>query len=73
MARRSSQSETWSGTSGAPTAPSNTAFDASLNARDPEWGLRRLSAVIAEADAVGLRFEQRIAMPANNLTLVFRS
>lgn len=58
---------------GEPTAPSNAAFDASLNARDPEWGLRRLSAVIAEADAVGLRFEQRVAMPANNLMLLFRS
>jgi len=58
---------------GEPTAPSNAAFDASLNARNPEWGLRTLRAVIAEADAVGLRFEQRIAMPANNLMLVFRS
>lgn len=56
-----------------PTAPSNAAFDASLNARDPAWGLRRLSAVIAEADAAGLRFEQRVSMPANNLVLVFRS
>jgi len=58
---------------GEPTAPSNTAFDASLNARNAEWGLRRLSAVVAEADAAGLRFEQRIAMPANNLMLLFRS
>lgn len=58
---------------GEPTAPSNAAFDASLNARNPEWGLRRLSAVIAEADAAGLRFEQRVAMPANNLMLAFRS
>jgi len=58
---------------GEPIAPSNAAFDASLNARHAEWGLRRLSAVIAEADAAGLRFEQRVAMPANNLLLVFRS
>ncbi|HKW82590.1 MAG TPA: DUF938 domain-containing protein [Burkholderiaceae bacterium] len=58
---------------GEPTAPSNAAFDASLNARDPQWGLRRLSSVVAEADAAGLRFEQRVAMPANNLLLVFRS
>jgi len=55
------------------TAPSNAAFDASLSARNPQWGLRRLSSVVAEADAVGLRFEQRVAMPANNLMLVFRS
>jgi hypothetical protein len=58
---------------GEPTAPSNAAFDASLRARDAEWGLRLLSAVVAEADAAGLRLEQRIAMPANNLMLVFRS
>ncbi len=57
---------------GEPTAPSNAAFDASLNARNPEWGLRRLSDVAAEANAVELRFEQRVAMPANNLMLVFR-
>ena len=57
---------------GEPTAPSNAAFDASLNARNPEWGLRRLSDVVVQADAAGLRFEQRVAMPANNLMLVFR-
>lgn len=58
---------------GEPTAPSNAAFDAGLNARNAEWGLRRLSNVVAEASAVGLRCEQRVAMPANNLMLVFRS
>jgi len=58
---------------GEPTAPSNAAFDASLNARNPEWGLRRLADVVTEASAVGLHFEQRVAMPANNLMLVFRS
>jgi len=58
---------------GEPTAPSNTAFDASLNARNAEWGLRRLGAVTAEAAAAGLRLDQRVAMPANNLMLVFRS
>lgn len=58
---------------GEPIVPSNAAFDASLNSRNPAWGLRRLSDVSAQADAAGLRFEQRIAMPANNLMLVFRS
>ncbi|HKX42613.1 MAG TPA: DUF938 domain-containing protein [Burkholderiaceae bacterium] len=57
---------------GEPTAPSNTAFDASLRSRNIEWGLRRLSDVEAEARVAGLRLDQRIAMPANNLTLVFR-
>ena len=58
---------------GEPTAPSNAAFDAGLNSRNAEWGLRRLSDVVAEARAVGLLFEQRVAMPTNNLMLVFRS
>ncbi len=57
---------------GTPTAPSNEAFDASLRARNAEWGLRTLEAVTAEAAANGLRFERLFEMPANNLTLVFR-
>jgi SAM-dependent methyltransferase len=57
---------------GVETAPSNLAFDADLKARDPRWGLRRLADVAAEAAAVGLALEQRVAMPANNLLLVFR-
>jgi SAM-dependent methyltransferase len=57
---------------GVETAPSNEAFDASLKARDPAWGLRDLEAVQAEAAAQGLGFERLYDMPANNLTLVFR-
>jgi SAM-dependent methyltransferase len=57
---------------GIPTAPSNEAFDASLQARNPQWGLRNLEAVQAEADRNGLSFERLVEMPANNLTLVFR-
>jgi len=55
------------------TAPSNAAFDASLRAQNPEWGVRDLAAVAAEAARHGLELEQRIAMPANNLSLVFRA
>jgi hypothetical protein len=54
-----------------PTAPSNLAFDESLRARDPAWGLRRLEDVVALAARCGLRLAERIAMPANNLCLVF--
>jgi Protein of unknown function (DUF938) len=53
------------------TAPSNLAFDADLRARDPAWGLRRLADVLQEAHAAGLDLRERIAMPANNLLLVF--
>ena len=55
---------------GEPTAPGNAAFDADLRARNPAWGLRRLAAVLAEAEACGLRLRERVAMPANNLLLV---
>ncbi|WP_394658601.1 DUF938 domain-containing protein [uncultured Novosphingobium sp.] len=57
---------------GVPLAPSNAAFDASLKARDPRWGLRDLETVLALARAHGLRCEEVTAMPANNLTVVLR-
>jgi hypothetical protein len=55
-----------------PTAPSNLAFDADLKRRDPVWGLRDRAAVVAAAEANGFRLAERVAMPANNLILVFR-
>jgi SAM-dependent methyltransferase len=54
------------------TAPSNLAFDADLRRRDPAWGIRDLDAVKAEAAGHSLVFEERVAMPANNLCLLFR-
>jgi SAM-dependent methyltransferase len=57
---------------GVPTAPSNDAFDESLRARDPSWGVRDLETVAAEALANGLNLERIAEMPANNLTLLFR-
>ena len=54
------------------TAPSNLAFDESLKARDPGWGLRDLAEVDALATRHGFQRTRRIAMPANNLTLVYR-
>ncbi|MGU3418935.1 DUF938 domain-containing protein [Methylobacterium sp. D54C] len=53
-------------------AESNAAFDASLRARDPAWGVRDLDAVAAEAARHGLSLVRRVAMPANNLSLIFR-
>lgn len=57
---------------GIETASSNAAFDESLRARDPAWGLRALEDVVAVAEAHGLAHTLRVAMPANNLSLLFR-
>ena len=57
---------------GVATAPSNEAFDGSLRARNPEWGLRDLEAVQAEAESRGLAFARLWEMPANNLVVLFR-
>lgn len=56
---------------GQATAPGNLGFDESLRARDPAWGIRRLGDVAREASGAGLRLREQIAMPANNLLLVF--
>lgn len=55
---------------GVPTAPSNEAFDASLRARDPRWGLRDVDAV--SQAAAGFTLEAVIEMPAHNLIVVLR-
>jgi hypothetical protein len=57
---------------GAHTAPSNEAFDADLRRRNPEWGIRDREAVAELAGGHGLTLVERIPMPANNLSLVFR-
>jgi hypothetical protein len=54
------------------TAASNLEFDASLRARNPEWGLRRVEWLDTLAALHGFRRTRRVAMPANNLTLVYR-
>jgi SAM-dependent methyltransferase len=55
---------------GVHTAPSNEAFDASLRARDPRWGVRDLDEVVACAAERGLVLRETVPMPANNLTVV---
>jgi Protein of unknown function (DUF938) len=53
------------------TSPGNLAFNDSLRARDPAWGIRRLEDVAQEARRAGLTLRERHAMPANNLLLVW--
>ena len=54
------------------TAPSNLAFDRDLRSRNPEWGLRPVEWLDGLAQNAGFRRTRRVAMPANNLTLVYR-
>jgi hypothetical protein len=55
-----------------PAAPSNVAFDISLRRSNPAWGVRDLGRVCDLAGMHGLGLVERIAMPAHNLSLVFR-
>ena len=54
------------------TAPSNAEFDRSLKTRDPRWGVRDVDAVAGLAAAAGLALQERVEMPANNQTLIFK-
>ena len=54
------------------TASSNAAFDASLRAQNPAWGVRDLEAIAALAAAQGFAAPIVVEMPANNLSLVFK-
>ncbi|HET9622692.1 MAG TPA: DUF938 domain-containing protein [Kofleriaceae bacterium] len=58
---------------GAFTAESNAAFDRSLRARDPAWGVRDVDDLEAAARAHGLALRETVAMPANNHALIFRA
>lgn len=58
-------------TEGQFSAPSNAAFDASLRAQSADWGVRDVGALADLAHTAGLVLTDTIAMPANNLVLVF--
>lgn len=58
---------------GVHTAPSNAAFDRSLQLQNPEWGIRDLAEVTAAAATQNLLLQKVYQMPANNLSVVFRS
>lgn len=57
---------------GVPAAASNLEFDANLRARNSLWGLRDTADVKAAAATADFAFADRLAMPANNLMLLFR-
>jgi SAM-dependent methyltransferase len=54
------------------TAPSNAAFDADLQGRNPAWGVRDLADVASTAAEAGFGPPTVTEMPANNLSVVFR-
>ncbi len=53
-------------------APSNAAFDRDLRARNPDWGVRDIDDVTALAAKCGFAHAASVAMPANNLSVIFR-
>lgn len=53
-------------------APSNARFSEDLKRRDPSWGVRDLDLeIVPLAVAAGLNLIEVLAMPANNLSVVF--
>ena len=54
------------------TAPSNAAFDESLKEQNPDWGVRDLDKVIKVANSQQLTLVKTVAMPANNLSVIFQ-
>ncbi len=56
---------------GAHTAASNRAFDESLRARNPRWGVRDIDELGELAGRHGFDLSERVDMPANNMTLVW--
>ena len=53
------------------TAPTNDAFDRSLRAQNPQWGIRDLDVVAAEAETRGLALSEVVDMPSNNFSVIF--
>ena len=56
---------------GVHSAPSNAAFDASLKALNPSWGVRDIAELERVGESSGLSLRETIEMPANNKSLVF--
>jgi SAM-dependent methyltransferase len=54
------------------TSESNAEFDASLRARDSEFGVRDVMKMAEVAQERGFLLEEKVTMPANNFCLVWR-
>jgi SAM-dependent methyltransferase len=54
------------------TAASNKDFDDWLKAQNAQWGIRDLGDVATLARRNGLHLTERVAMPANNISAIFR-
>jgi hypothetical protein len=52
-------------------APSNAEFDASLRAKNADWGVRDVAELNKLGEAGDMALADVVAMPANNFTLVF--
>ena len=53
------------------TAPSNAAFDQSLRSRNSRWGIRDIDELTELAGRIGFTLQERVDMPANNMTLIW--
>lgn len=58
---------------GVSTSAGNLAFDAALRSENAAWGIRQREDVEAVAAQAGWQLDQRHAMPANNLLLVWKA
>ncbi|MBY8976038.1 DUF938 domain-containing protein [Rhodobacteraceae bacterium NNCM2] len=57
---------------GAHTGEGNARFDASLRSQNPDWGIRDLDEVTAEAAGAGFAASEVRLMPSNNRMVIFR-
>lgn len=55
-----------------PPATISRSFDRSLKSRNPDWGVRNLADVVKAAKKEGLELVEKVDMPANNTSLIFR-
>ena len=54
------------------TASTNRSFDRHLKSQNENWGVRNFEHVVCEAETNDIEFVDKINMPANNLSIIFR-